>query len=179
MAEDRTPWSWVGPQIMFGMDRHGTCALSVGPGLEALGYADGELVGTSLLDLYRDDPDVLASIHRALAGDTFTVTREIEGRTLCVSYQALHDAAGLFTGSMAVSTDVTDQLADARRLAQARRRADTLAELSGALSAAELSPDEVLETGVRIITEALAEAAVGWVLVQGADGGGELACATV
>jgi PAS domain S-box-containing protein len=182
MTEDRSPWSWVGPQVLFGMDRHGTCTLSAGPGLPALGYADGELVGTSLLDLFRDDPAVLSSVHRALAGDTFTVTREIEGRTLCVSYQALHDASGLFTGSMAVSTDVTDQLADARGLAQARRRADTLVELSGALGAAELSPEEVLDTGVRIITEALAEAAVGWLLVDdeedGADGG-RLVCAAV
>ncbi len=181
MTEDRSPWSWVGPQVLFGMDRHGTCTLSAGPGLPALGYADGELVGTSLLDLFRDDPAILASVHRALAGDTFTVTREIEGRTLCVSYQALHDASGLFTGSMAVSTDVTDQLADARRLAQARRRADTLVELSGALGAAELSPEEVLDTGVRIITEALAEAAVGWLLVDEEDGadGGRLVCAAV
>ena len=181
MTEDRSPWSWVGPQVLFGMDRHGTCTVSAGPGLPALGYADGELVGTSLLDLFRDDPAVLSSVHRALAGDTFTVTREIEGRTLCVSYQALHDASGLFTGSMAVSTDVTDQLADARGLAQARRRADTLVELSGALGAAELSPEEVLDTGVRIITEALAEAAVGWLLVDEEDGadGGRLVCAAV
>ena len=140
MSRGPRPWSWVGPQVLFGMDRHGTCTVSAGPGLPALGYADGELVGTGLLDLFRDDPAILASVHRALAGDTFTVTREIEGRTLCVSYQALHDASGLFTGSMAVSTDVTDQLADARGLAQARRRADTLVELSGALGAAELSP---------------------------------------
>ena len=181
MTEDRSPWSWVGPQVLFGMDRHGTCTVSAGPGLPALGYADGELVGTSLLDLFRDDPAVLSSVHRALAGDTFTVTREIEGRTLCVSYQALHDASGLFTGSMAVSTDVTDQLADARGLAQARRRADTLVELSGALGAAELSPEDVLDTGVRIITEALAEAAVGWLLVDEEDGadGGRLVCAAV
>jgi PAS domain S-box-containing protein len=182
MTEDRSPWSWVGPQVLFGMDRHGTCTLSAGPGLAALGYADGELVGTSLLDLFRDDPAVLTSVHRALAGDTFTVTREIDGRTLCVSYQALHDASGLFTGSMAVCTDVTEQLVDARRLAQAGRRADTLLALSGALGAAELSPEEVLDTGVRIITEALAEAGVGWLLVDREDGAqeaGGLVCAAV
>lgn len=171
MTEDPSPWSRVGPQIMFGMDRHGVCTLSTGPGLAGLGYADGELVGTSLLELYRDDPAVLASVHRALAGDTFTVTREIEGRTMCVFYRALVDAAGLFTGSLAVATDVTEQLADAEQAADFRRRAATLAALSRALGDSELSPADVLDAGVRVIGETLSEAAVGWLVVDTDDGG--------
>ena len=99
MTEDRTPWSRGRPpgHVRDGPARH-LHGVGRAPGWPALGYADGELVGTSLLDLFRDDPAVLASVHRALAGDTFTVTREVEGRTLWVYYQALLDATGLFTG---------------------------------------------------------------------------------
>ena len=167
MAEDPLPWARAGPQVMFGMDRHGICTMSVGPGLAALGYRSGELVGTSLLELYRDDPAVLASVHRALAGETFTATREVDGRTLWVYYQALFDADGLFAGSLAVTTDVTDQLADAARAATARVRADTLARLAGALAREVVAPEDVLDVGVRIATGALAEAGVAWLLADG------------
>jgi PAS domain S-box-containing protein len=166
MTEDPVPWSRAGPQVMFGMDRHGVCTMSVGPGLAALGYADGQLVGTSLLELYRDDPAILASVHRALAGESFTATRELDGRILWVYYQALVDPDGLFTGSLAVTTDVTDQLADAQRAAAAEVRADTLARLAGTLGREVVVPQDVLDVGVRIATSALAEAGVAWLLTD-------------
>ncbi len=167
MADDPVPWARAGPQVMFGMDRYGTCTLSVGPGLAALGYANGELVGTSLLELYRDDPAILASIHRALAGESFTATRDVDGRILWVYYQALVDADGLFTGSLAVTTDVTEQLADAGRAAAATVRADTLARLAVTLGREVVAPSDVLDVGVRIATGALAEAGVAWLLTDG------------
>ena len=46
----------------------------------------------SLKQLYRDDPAILTCVHRALAGESFTATRELDGRILWVYYQALVDA---------------------------------------------------------------------------------------
>ncbi len=106
----------------------------------------------------------MASVHRALAGDTFTAIRELKGRTLWVCYQAVFEADGTFTGSVAVTIDVTDQLADAEQAALARTRADTLAELAVALGREVVVPRDVLEIGVRIATGAMADAGVVWLL---------------
>ena len=132
----------VGPQVIFGMDATGRCTLSVGPGLAALGFGPNELVGTNLLDVYRDDPLGTEAITRALAGERFHGEREYLGRRLALHFEPLLDDAGRVTGAAGVATDVTDQRASESAGAAARQRAHELAsDLSRFKALVEASPD--------------------------------------
>ncbi|MCW2791327.1 MAG: domain S-box protein [Nocardioides sp.] len=157
-------FSRVGPQIIFGMDTRGRCTMSIGPGLRELGLEDGELVGRDLFEVYRDNPLILASLGRVLAGETFTVAEEVEGRLLWTYFQPLHDADGTLTGSFGVTTDVTDQRRAEAAASAARIRVTALSNLSAELTRGVLEPDEVLRIGVRVATEAFADVGVIWLL---------------
>ena len=164
-----TEFSQVGPQIIFAMDDQGRCTLSVGPALEAIGLESNELVGSDLHEIYRDDPVILPSIVRALAGETFTVSQEIEGRQFWTYFQAVHDADGAFTGSLGVTTDVTDQRRAEAEARAGRARTTVLNHLSAELTRGAVDPEEVLRTGVRVATEAFADIGVIWLLDEQAE----------
>jgi PAS domain S-box-containing protein len=165
-GEPGSELSRVGPQIIFRMDASGRCTMSIGQGLHELGLEASELVGRDLFEVYRDNPVILASITRALAGETFTVSEEIEGRSLWTYFQALHDEDGGFAGSLGVTTDVTDQRRDEAAARAARIRVTALSDLSTELSRGVVEPDEVLRIGVRIATETFADIGVIWLLDQ-------------
>lgn len=154
----------LGHQIIFAMDSQGICTMSIGPGLLALGLAPGELVGVNLLGVYQDDDIDSSNLRRALAGESFTVQQETNGRTLWSYFQAQHDATGAFTGSVGVSTDVTDQLRLEAEARVARDRASVLADLSTELSRDVLDPDAMLRTGTRVTTSALGDLGVLWLV---------------
>ncbi len=150
----------VGPQVIFGIDDTGRCTLSVGAGLEALGLAPGELVGKNLFALYGHDARAVEALHRVLAGQTFSVEREFDGRRLWVYYEPVRDAAGTVTGALGVSTDVTEQRRIEGEARDARERAGLLAALSQALNREVLDPEALLSVAVRSMTEAVAELGV-------------------
>jgi len=54
--------------IVFSLDKDGIFTLSEGEGLKALNLKPGEVVGKSVFDLNRDNPQLLANVRRALAG---------------------------------------------------------------------------------------------------------------
>jgi PAS domain S-box-containing protein len=54
------------PVVVFALDRKGVYTVSAGKGLAALGRAEGEGVGKSIYDLYKDYPEVLANPSSAI-----------------------------------------------------------------------------------------------------------------
>ena len=57
------------PVIIFGLDADGVFTFSEGKGLQALGLKPGEVVGQSALEIYKNFPDVVKSLKRALNGE--------------------------------------------------------------------------------------------------------------
>ena len=157
----------VGPQVIFGMAPDGTCTLSIGPGLQRLGLAQGQLVGLNLLEVYGADPHAVQSLSRVLAGESFTTESWHGGRILSVFYQPTFDASGALTGAMGVSTDVTDQRRMEQEIEIARERASMLSELSAALTRDVLDLDMILSVAVRAATEAVGDAGVLWLCTDG------------
>src|SRR5262249_18410632 len=97
------------PVILFALDQHGIFTLSEGKGLESLRGQPGEVVGQSVFNVYRKAPHILANIRRALAGETFTDTLEIEGGPgaglVFENYYApLRDHAGRVNGVIGIAT---------------------------------------------------------------------------
>lgn len=96
------------PVILFALDRDGVFTLSEGKGLEILGIKAGEMVGKSVFELYRDAPEIIADIRRALTGESFTNTVEIGELCYENRYTPTFDEHGKVAGLVGVSIDITE-----------------------------------------------------------------------
>ncbi len=102
------------PLVLFAINAQGVYTLAEGAGLAAIGRQPGDAVGHSVFDRYAARPDILGDIRRALAGETFTVQRELSGvffETRCMPQRG---ADGLISGMIGLSIDISDRLAVAR-----------------------------------------------------------------
>jgi PAS domain S-box-containing protein len=95
------------PIILWALDRDGVFTLSEGSGLGALGLSPGDLVGQSVFDVYKDSPDVLEFNRRALTGESFGATVEVEELAWDVRYVPVFGEAGVVDGVIGVATDIT------------------------------------------------------------------------
>ncbi len=95
------------PIVLFSLDRNGVFTLSEGRGLEALGHAQGESVGQNAFELYKNYPEIVANLRRALAGEEFTVMVQLGERSYETHHAPLRDDAGAITGMIGVATDLT------------------------------------------------------------------------
>jgi PAS domain S-box-containing protein len=56
------------PVILFGIDSEGIFTLSEGLGLERMGAGAGDVVGASVYQIYRNYPEILEQVNKALTG---------------------------------------------------------------------------------------------------------------
>ncbi|MFL5814211.1 MAG: ATP-binding protein, partial [Bdellovibrionia bacterium] len=101
------------PVVFWAVDQNGVFTLSLGKALEDLGLRPNEIVGKCHFDLYKDYPEAVALVKRALQGESFSAATVIQGRALETNYTPIRDSRGEVSGVVAISTDVT-----ARMLAQ-------------------------------------------------------------
>jgi PAS domain S-box-containing protein len=104
------------PVILFKIDTEGRYAFfSGGSALRAHGMPPQAMIGRSINELHRGDPEFLQNAKRALSGESFTDEVPVAGRWFEIRYSPLPptEEAGGFLG---VATDVTD-----RRRAEASR----------------------------------------------------------
>ena len=97
------------PAFITVLDRDGVFRVSEGGALAALGRAPGEVVGQRIADYYRERPDILALIERALAGETVRAPLAIRGRVYDVQHAPLRDADGAIGGVLGLGVDITAQ----------------------------------------------------------------------
>lgn len=123
------------PLIHFALDARGIFTFSEGKGLERLGLRPGEVVGRSVFDVYRDTPEILSYVRKALAGVALTAVVEVGGRAFEVHYFPRRDDDGRIDGVAGVAVDVSERrrsekLRDAAyRIAAAANRDESLDEL--------------------------------------------------
>ncbi|MCX6133311.1 MAG: PAS domain S-box protein [Ignavibacteriales bacterium] len=101
------------PVVLFSVNQQGMFTLSEGRGLSALGLKPGEVVGKSVYDVYREFPEALDQIRRALAGEAVAGVVSIGPIVFETHYTHLHNSSGEIVGAIGVAMDVT-----------ARRRAE-------------------------------------------------------
>jgi PAS domain S-box-containing protein len=97
------------PVIVFALDRDGIYTVSSGKGLAAMGRREGETVGQSIYEIYRDYPDVLANIDRCLAGEEFSALIDVGRHSFDAHYAPVRNAQGEVIGLFGVATDITDR----------------------------------------------------------------------
>jgi rsbT co-antagonist protein RsbR len=106
------------PIVLFALDRDGVFTLSDGHGLKAMGLEPGQVVGMSAFDLYRDAPDFVADLRRALAGETVKSISAGSGLSYEQTFVPLRDAQGEISGMLGVAIDTTDRTrAEEQRIA--------------------------------------------------------------
>jgi PAS domain S-box-containing protein len=98
------------PIVLYSFDRHGIFTLSEGKGIAGLRLKPGEIVGRSIAEVYGNQPEAMANLRRALAGETFTVEQTFpSGSIYEISHIAMRDGKGEYDGTIGVLVDVTDR----------------------------------------------------------------------
>ena len=97
------------PVILFAIDRDGVFTLSEGKGLAGLGLRPGEVVSRSVAEVYRDAPQIIEQMRRALAGEEFTTTVEVGGLWFETHYTPVRGQNGEIAGGIGVAFDVTER----------------------------------------------------------------------
>ena len=93
------------PIIVFAVDRDERLRLATGKGLGALPRR--WVIGRPIAELYADEPEVIAGIRRAMAGEAFTATVAARGRVFECTYAPLPRQIGRGGGVLGVAFDVT------------------------------------------------------------------------
>jgi diguanylate cyclase (GGDEF)-like protein/PAS domain S-box-containing protein len=110
------------PMVLFSLDEHGVFTLSEGRGLSALGLEPGQVVGKNALDMYRDHPEIVDGIKRALAGEPVEQESHVQGRYYENHWQPILDPEDRPRGVLGVSYDITGQRTAEQDLTRQRDR---------------------------------------------------------
>jgi diguanylate cyclase (GGDEF)-like protein/PAS domain S-box-containing protein len=105
------------PIVLWALDANGIITLSEGSGLVNLGFKPGQLVGTSVFDLYGDHAEAVAAIKRALAGEAFNTVMQTGDLWFESKYSPILDQQGAPCGTIAVSHDITERKQAEQRVA--------------------------------------------------------------
>jgi|GEM_PF-6169353 len=98
------------PIVLFAADSDGVITLSRGQALHDLGLDAGELIGTSLFDLYRTEPALADAARRSLAGEGVLARLQLDGRVHETLFAPLY-FDGDQRGVIGIATDITDRAA--------------------------------------------------------------------
>jgi PAS domain S-box-containing protein len=108
--------------VLFVINLKGVFTLAEGEGLKNLNLKPGDLVGRSVFDFYRDNPQILRNVRRALNGESFSDAVEVGDLTFETRYSPLADDLGNVTGVIGVATDITENRKAQNALQQNEQR---------------------------------------------------------
>lgn len=109
------------PIALLAINSEGIILLSLGTILERLGQFFTP-IGCSAFEVFAHIPALVADLHQALAGDSFTSSIEYEGHIFELRYSTKVDGDGEANGIVCVATDVTEQ----RQAEEALRQSEVL-----------------------------------------------------
>ncbi|BDI33224.1 hypothetical protein CCAX7_52750 [Capsulimonas corticalis] len=98
------------PLVLFAVDAKGVITLSEGQALNSLGLTPGEVVGRSVFELYRDDPQIIDVMHRALSGKRIRETTHVGDIYFDSQFSPEFDEEGRVIGAICVCTDITESV---------------------------------------------------------------------
>jgi PAS domain S-box-containing protein len=118
--------------IISVVDKDGKFLVSDGKGLEKLNIKPKEILGLSVFRIYKNRPDILEMIHRALAGETFKELVHLKGNTdWNTSFAPLYDEKGAIIGTLAMSDDISSRIAAENKLTDLNEMQNKLFSIIG------------------------------------------------
>ncbi|WP_166820296.1 PAS domain-containing sensor histidine kinase [Thalassoroseus pseudoceratinae] len=98
------------PIIFWSMDRHGIFTESRGRGLDLIGLGEGDAVGWSVWEMYREYPNILETIRNVLDGEELSETVYLDGTYFDTHYTPiLSESRDEVVGVRGMSVVVTDR----------------------------------------------------------------------
>ena len=98
-----------GQPIIFLINSEGIFELSEGKSLSLLGFKPGEVVGKSALEIYKDYPEIISSIQKALKGVTSNIEVTIGSASFDAFFSPLKGKSGKVAGVLGMAVDITDR----------------------------------------------------------------------
>ena len=118
------------PVVLWTLDRDGVFTFCEGKALESLEKKSGELVGQSVFEIYRDNPNILENVRRTLAGAEITWIGVIGGTIYANRTAPLRDENGQVTGLIGVSTEITERQRAEAALRESEQRLQAILDNS-------------------------------------------------
>lgn len=98
------------PIILFTVNIDGNITLSIGKALELLGIQPNEHVGMSFYELYKDVPDAITFVQKAIQGNTSRHTVKFGSLHFDTFYMPLYGEKGDIAGAMTLVLDITEKI---------------------------------------------------------------------
>ena len=140
------------PVIIWALDQNGKFTFSEGRILAKLGFGSGEVLGRSIFDMYADNKQVVSDAHRALAGEAFYSTNEVEGIVFEIRYSPLKDDQNSVIGAIGVAVDVTARKEAEKSLHESEEKYRKLFNLeSDALALMDIETGNMIDVNISFI----------------------------
>jgi PAS domain S-box-containing protein len=94
--------------VLFALDQDGVFTLLEGEGLNTLGLKPENVIGRPVSEVYRDNPDIIENVSRALAGEAFSRAVDVGDLTFQTRYTPLTNETDGIVGVIGVAVDITD-----------------------------------------------------------------------
>ncbi len=119
------------PVIFFATDENGTITVAEGKGLASLGQKPEDWVGSNIFDRYRDRPEIVENMRRALAGKEAAAEVEmVPVKIFDWRFAPVKDEKQHISGVMGVAVDITEEkLAQQEILAHQEQLRDLTTQL--------------------------------------------------
>ncbi|MBI4912317.1 MAG: PAS domain S-box protein [Acidobacteria bacterium] len=114
--------------VIFQLDPEGRFLLSEGRGLAGLGLRQGQVVGLSALEMYKDFPEILAALRTGLDGKSARGLTEIQGKVFDNFITPVLDEGGRVESVIGIATDITEKVRMERALRDSEARFRLMAE---------------------------------------------------
>ena len=97
------------PIVMFVLDPEGVFMFLGGKAMDKAGLKHGEFIGRSAFEVYRDKPEIVENVRRALAGEEVVFNIEMAGITCDGQLSPLCGPNGEIVGVVGFATDTTER----------------------------------------------------------------------
>ncbi len=95
--------------INYAIDKNGIFTLSEGRSLDKLGLKSGEIVGSSVFEVYKDNPEITSAVNRCFAGESIEEIFKLNESFFDTRFTPTFDGKGQVTGLLGVSIDISDR----------------------------------------------------------------------
>ncbi len=116
------------PLAIWALDKEGVVTFTDGRGAGKMGFEDGQSVGRTIFDIFKEHPSFLDITRRVLEGDYYSDTIIFGEVSFEVRYQPVVDAVSELAGAIGVAIDVTEQTAAKEALRKSEKQYQELVE---------------------------------------------------
>jgi two-component system cell cycle sensor histidine kinase/response regulator CckA len=121
------------PMVLWALDRDGIVTLSEGTLLEKLGFKPGQLVGSSALEMFSANKEIIDHMRRALDGEHEHFTIPYGSVTVETWYVPIRDSEGRLQGTLGMGLDITERVRLEEQFRQAQKM-DAVGRLAGGIA---------------------------------------------